>query len=311
MRRLYFCGSALLLVTVVLGACSSSDGSKSPAGIASQDGGPRSTSSDATTTPPVTTTPNATTTAESVTINGVSRVYFLSIPNGIDKTKPYPLVMELHGSPGSAAIQATDQFDLASGKDAIVVYPQALNQDNGAFSWDLASAAPNNADIGLIEALPGELKAKGLNIDLRKVFGYGYSGGAFFLQVYQCLGTKVFRAISALAGGAPESLSKDQGGPIAGETANGCVQCPGTPVPELIIFGQLDESQGGDFQALCQAEASGCDLHSLTSTQPTPCQTYNGCPPDKSLEYCNIPGLGHQGWSEANTTSWGFFKTYL
>lgn len=308
--RFLLCGAACLLTGVLaLGACGSDDPATPGGGNA--DGGQTSSgnpSSSGTTPTPSTSVVNTTT--ESVTVNGTARVYLLSVPKNLDPAKTYPLVMELHGSPGDAKGQAGGlPFERASGSDAIIVYPQALAEDSGFFSWDLSSAAANNADIALLEAMPAAVKAKGYNIDASKVFGYGYSGGGFFLQVYQCLGAKVFRSIVATAGGAPESLKSSQGGPLP--DSGGCVQCPGTPIPEIIVFGQNDAAQGGDYQAMCQAEASGCTANSLTATTPTPCQAYQGCRDGQPVTYCNVPGLGHEEWSESIPTAWAFFKTFL
>ena len=304
MRLFSFGATALVLGALVLGACSSSDGGTRTS--TSGDGGTTPSSSGGSTTSPGS---NAivTKTTESVTVNGQSRLYILKVPTSLDKSKSYPLVMDLHGSPGDAAGQSGDGFETTTGQNAIIVYPQALNEDSGAFSWDLASLAKKNQDVALLEALANELKTtKGLNIDTTKVFGYGYSGGGFFLQVYQCLGANAYRAISASAGGSPDSLRSTLGP----QDPDKCVACPGTPVPELIIFGANDDTHGGDFQALCQAQLSSCGT-TRADTTPTPCQKYDGCPADKPVTYCNVPGLGHESWSQAIPTSWDFFKTYL
>ena len=310
MRLLSFGAAGLVVGTIALGACGSDNaggGTTPPSGL-SPDGG-TSTGNDSGGSNPGTTPDIVKKTSESMTVNGQNRVYILKVPTTFDKTKSYPLVMDLHGSPGDAAGQSGDGFENTSGQTAIIVYPQALNQDSGAWSWDQASVAKDNQDIAMLEALPAELTKKGYTIDTTKVFGYGYSGGAFFLQVYQCLGAKALRAIASSAGGAPEFLV----GPLGTSGPNDCVTCPGTPVPELIMFGKNDggdDGGGGNYQALCQQQLSGCSQN-LTATTPTPCQTYDGCPADKPLEYCLIPGVGHENWSQAITTSWGFFKTYL
>ncbi len=304
MRFLSFGASGLVLGILVLGACSSSDTGATTA--TSADGGTTPSSSGGSTTD----TGSAaivTKTTESMTVNGTARVYVLKVPTKLDPAKTYPLAMDLHGSPGDAAGQSNDGFETTTGQDAIIVYPQAITEDSGAWSWDLANLAAKNPDVAMLEALPAELKTtKGLKIDTTKVFGFGYSGGGFFLQVYQCLGAKAFRAIAASAGGSPDSLRSTLGP----QDPDACVACPGAPVPELIVFGKLDDTHGGDSQALCQAQLSGCAA-TLTNTTPTPCQKYDGCPADKPVEYCNVPDLGHGNWSEAIPTSWAFFKTYL
>ena len=311
--RFLSCGAICLLTgALVLGACAGDeaqpDASTSAPGV---DGGTPSTPTVPNDPTPQPETSLVTTTSESMSVNGKDRVYLLSVPRNLDRARSYPLVMELHGSPSTAEYQhALGPYDRASGADAIVVYPQAATAGDGSFNWDLSSTKGNNADIALLEALPNELKNKGFNVDPTKVFGYGYSGGGYFLQVYQCLGVDVFRAVYASAGGAPESLSTDSGGPITQRTANGCVRCPGTPVPEIIAFGQNAPSQGGDFQALCHAEAAGGNT-SLPEGNGETCVAYQGCPTQRPVTYCKVPGLGHEDWSEAIPRSWAFFETFL
>src|SRR4051812_16947009 len=56
--------------------------------------------------------PKIETTPESVTVNGMSRTYILGVPSPYDASRKYPLVMVLHGTPGTAeSMVATFPFD--------------------------------------------------------------------------------------------------------------------------------------------------------------------------------------------------------
>jgi hypothetical protein len=47
-----------------------------------------------------------------------------------------------------------------------------------------------------------------------------------------------------------------------------------------------------------------------TATTPSPCVTSTGCPAGYPVILCEIPGMGHQIWSEAPTTIWAFFAAH-
>lgn len=238
-------------------------------------------------------------TQETMTVNGQARTYWLGTPATLEPGKTYPVVMSFHGNPGSAQLSMEgERFDATSKGDAIIVYPQALWADgNGLFNWD-HSVSAGNVDIPFVDALPGELAAKGLPVDATRIYGYGYSGGAFFMQSYQCLqGGKIFRAITSNAGGVP------------GGGGSTCSTCSTQTVPTLLIHGLADAETGnGNDEARCQAASSGCSSD-LTDTAPAPCQLYGGC--RSVVQRCSIQGLGHYpGWAEGVPTAWAFFGTH-
>ena len=254
-------------------------------------------------TPDATPAPTVTFTQESVTVNGVTRQYVLGTPSTYDANRSYPLVMLFHGNPGTiASMMAAQPFETVSQQDAIVVYLQALNasgQVAGAYDWDLG-ATSGNVDVPFVHQLPDELvTTKGLSIDRTRIYGYGYSGGAFFLQSLQCVGADVFHALACNAGGVPNG-----GG-------SNCSTCSTSTVPTILIHGQADNVVGpasGEAEARCQAVSSGCAT-TLTATAPSPCQLYDGC--RSPVEWCYIPGITHNPpWTESLPTAWAFFTSH-
>ncbi len=218
-----------------------------------------------------------------------------------DATKKYPVVMSFHGNPGNAqGEQSAFPFESVSKNDAIVVYP---NGEGG--NWDLYTATDNNADMNWIKALPDEL-AKTLSIDKTRVFGFGYSGGGFFVVQFTCRFGGVFKAIASNAGGGPDE-------PEIGCTKrpSGCCDCPGGPIPSLIVHGDADgvvEPSSGDFSATCIAETNGCG-DSRSATTPSPCQKADGCPAASPVKWCLVPGLGHTVWNQGMAEAWSFFNS--
>jgi polyhydroxybutyrate depolymerase len=241
-------------------------------------------------------------TLETMQWNGIARTYFLGKPRTYDAARAYPLVVSFHGNPSSADIQAHALPFNASDQDAVLVYPQALQADSGSFSWDLYTATADNADMNWIKPLIEEVKKKA-NIDKNKVFGFGYSGGGFFISQYSCRFGGVFRAIASNAGGGPDE--PNMGYP---KRDDGCYICPAGPIPILVTHGEADaevEVASGTFTADCYADENGCSGSRSAST-PAPCEVYDGC--SKPVKRCIIPGQSHALWGGATAEAWTFFK---
>lgn len=239
-------------------------------------------------------------TKETMTFDGRQRKYLLAKPTDYDATKRYPLVLSFHGNPGTAEGQAQGlPFDSASKREAVIVYPQALDGD-----WDLYTATDENNDMNFVLSLIGEVKTK-VNIDEANVLGFGYSGGAFFITQMACRFAGVFKAISVNAGGGPDE--PEMGYP---QHDNGCYVCPGGPTPTIVTHGAADTGvtpDSGEFTANCFATTNGCEM-SRSPTTPSPCELYDGCPAGKAVKWCLIPGQGHGPWQSAMKEAWAFFK---
>ncbi len=239
-------------------------------------------------------------TKETMSHGGRTRTYHLAIPTDYDANKSYPLVLSFHGNPGSGEGMAKGlPFDAVSGRAAVIAYPQASTSD-----WDLYTPTDTNADMSFIAALPDEIKTKA-NIDKARVLGYGYSGGGFFLTQFTCRFGGIFKAISINAGGGPDEAQMGYG-----QHANGCYQCPGGPVATIVTHGAADtevDPGSGEFTHACYATFNGCST-SLSGTTPAPCQQHDGCPADKPVKWCLIPGQGHGPWADSMKEAWAFFN---
>lgn len=240
-------------------------------------------------------------TTETMDFGGRTRKYLLARPVDYDAGKSYPLVISFHGNPGIAENMAQGiPFDAASKKEAVIAYPQALHD-----AWDLYTPTDSNADMYWIEALPAEI-AKKVNIDDSQVFGFGYSGGGFFLPQFTCRFGGVFKAISVNAGGGPDEPEMGYA-----KHANGCYVCPGGPVPIIVTHGGQDAEvppSSGEFTKACYATTNGCGT-TTSAASPAPCETYDGCPADKPVKWCLIPAQGHGVWANAVAEAWAFFKS--
>jgi polyhydroxybutyrate depolymerase len=244
-----------------------------------------------------------TTTRETLQVGGQTRSYILSVPDTYDASRSYPLVMVLHGNPGSAdAMLAQYPFDVASQGDAILVYPNAAN-DN----WDLYTEPPANVDIPFLQALPAAVAAK-VHVDTTRVFGSGFSGGAFFLNQMACIAPGTFKAFASHSGGAPYLPNNPPTWP------NGCLKCVGATTPAILVHGLADnevDPNDSKFAAGCWSTTNACantDPDTWTATSPTPCTRNKTCGASAAVELCLIDGMHHEQWSQGALTAWGFFQ---
>jgi polyhydroxybutyrate depolymerase len=227
--------------------------------------------------------------------------YVVAVPKSYAATRKYPLVLVVHGDGGDGAgMRAYHPLDSESGEDAIVVYPSGK-----VHTWDLSTPFDQNTDQQYIESLIAAMKAK-YSID--RVFAVGWSSGGFLVNILACRRAGIFNAIVSHAGGAPFEIpeSKD---------ANGYQLCANSPkYPALITHGASDgtvDPGSGDFDAQFWAHYNGCDPDPGTrvDTTPSPCKKHSGCPADKPVELCLIPGNGHGVWSQAIPVEWAFLKS--
>lgn len=234
---------------------------------------------------------------------GRTRTYILAMPVSYDPTRAYPLVLAFHGNPGTAVGLRDDApFDTASRDEAIIAYPQSAQDSN----WDLYTPLVENRDMYFVQALVAEIATKA-NVDRSRVYGFGFSGGAFFVAQVACRIGGVFKAVAAHSGGGPDE-------PLIGDAArqpNGCILCAGGATASIVIHGASDTEvvpESGAYTAKCFASTNTCSAGLVAST-PQPCLRFSGCPADKPVDTCTIPGLGHAVWAEGLAASWRFFRS--
>src|SRR4051812_29454492 len=118
------------------------------------------------------------------------RSYYLFVPDNIDKSKPMPLVVVLHGSGRNGQSLVDPWKDIAAKDGVIVVGPNSLNPSE----WQIPTDGPD-----LIYEIVEDLKTK-YPIDPRRVYLFGHSGGAIqalHLSLYE---SEYFAATVAHAG---------------------------------------------------------------------------------------------------------------
>jgi polyhydroxybutyrate depolymerase len=247
-------------------------------------------------------------TSESVQVWGGARTYTMVAPKDVVAGKAYPLVFVFHGDGGNgASMRSWIQLDAQSGDGAIVVYPDGKNA-----TWDLYTVEASNEDDAFVDAMLAAVKAK-YSIDGARVFGSGYSSGAFFINQLACRRTGFFRAIAPNAGGAPEEPNDPAASTWSGTSFTKCANQTGG-VAAIVMHGNDDTTVGtgsGSYTAKYWAHVNGCDAseEGRTPTTPSPCVQHASCPNDKRVVYCEIAGIGHGVWNESGKASWAFFSS--
>jgi alkylglycerol monooxygenase len=232
-------------------------------------------------------------------VDGRKRQYLLVEPSSLVPSKRYPVVLVMHGDGGEAAgFHSLFPFERASGDDAILAYPDGIG-----FTWDLESLG-DNRDVKFASAIFDEL-AKRFPVDRSRLFATGYSSGGFLANVIACQRSGLLRAIASNAGGAPYKQAQTW--------PNGYAKCPDqAPIAMLALHGEDDYGvtlSSGRFSAEYWAYVNGCKTDEMETTGYNECHVYRGCPAQKAVGFCPIPGLGHWVWDHAAEATWSFFLT--
>ena len=250
--------------------------------------------------------PRLTETLRTLQIGNRSRTYLELVPEGA-QGKKLPLILVMHGDGGTGpGLHDGWAFESASGENAVLLYPTGTDR-----SWDLdargleSDGTPKNEDTAFILGLIAHAK-RTLPIDETKIFGAGYSSGAFFLNMISCRHAGTFRALGSNAAGAP--YSEDE------TSFDGYARCPGEkPMPIIALHGTSDfgvSLASGRFTAQYWAHENGCSLHEVETTGYPECLAQRGCPSGNDVVYCEIDGLGHWVWDKNSEATWTFFLNH-
>lgn len=241
-----------------------------------------------------------------LTSGGRERTFRLFVPPSYDGRASLPLVLDMHGSGGTAAGQAgTSRFEaLAASEGFIVASLQAGAQGN---RWNVPIQSDRPDDVQYVADVIDHVAAK-VCTDSSRVYATGFSGGARMSSLLAC---NLNNRIAAIA-------------PMAGLRWPG--QCAGRAIPVLTIHGLADPqntydghvaSRGGEWdesvpEALAGwAKHNGCDGDAVLDDPPGPLSTlrYQGC--DAEVRLIRVDGLVH-AWArdeiDATRTMWQFFR---
>jgi polyhydroxybutyrate depolymerase len=239
---------------------------------------------------------------------GRERSYRMFVPAKYDGRTPLPIVLDLHGSGGTAAGQArTSGFEDVAAREGFIV--ASLQADGGRWNVPVRENRPDDvAYVGdVIDDVAGRVCT-----DKTRVYATGFSGGA---RMSSLLGCMLNNRIAAIA-------------PVSG--LRWPAPCTGRTIPVLTFHGLADpqnpydgkaEGRGDEWlESVPDALAgwaghNGCDPEVILEDLPGPLSTmrYTGCRNGVEVRMIRIDGLGHT-WTrkEIDTTEvmWEFFKRH-
>lgn len=234
--------------------------------------------------------------ALSLEVGDQIRTFELYVPAEYDPGQAYPLIFAWHGGGGTGAeVQAWFVLDEAVGSDAVVVYPDGLEEyAGGDTSWDLD---PEGYDYAFFDELLLHLKAN-LCIDETRIFSTGWSMGGYMSNSLGCWRADEIAAIGSCSGG--PARPKGEEDPFYWGECNGQVAAMvmhGTSDPVI----PLAEGEGARDVFL---DVNGCD-ETNSSVDPAPCVAYDGCV--EPVQWCEFAG-GHDWPGFAGEGIWNFFS---
>ena len=153
------------------------------------------------------------TAAHAVVVSSLDRTYLLHVPpdkrlNSASIPVPYPLVIVLHGSSGSASsIEETSGMDsLADAQAFLVAYPNGTGGDFNLYpsDWNAGTCCgganrDNVDDLGFLAALITEVSAQ-VPVDARRVYVTGFSAGGRMAYHAGCQLSTTIAAIAVVEG---------------------------------------------------------------------------------------------------------------
>lgn len=236
------------------------------------------------------------------------RAYRLFVPPGYDGHLRLPLVLDLHGSGGNAAGQAsTSGLETLSVRERFIV--ATLEAEGGRWNVPVQDDRPD--EVAYVRDVIAHVAAR-VCADETRVYATGFSGGG---RMASLLGCRLGSRIAAIA-------------PVSGLRFPG--PCDGRPVPVLTFHGLADEQNPYDGRAAGRgaewlesvpealagwARHNGCKGDVMLDDPPGPLSTmrYNGCRDGTEVRLIRIDGLGHT-WPkrEVDTTGvmWEFFTRH-
>ena len=172
-----------------------------------------------------------------------------------------------------------------SGDNAILIRGRAAGQ-----CWDNAATGP---DIPYVDAMFTDTESR-LCVDTGRRFAAGYSSGSFTTHVLGCTHGDMLRGVASIAGGQTGS------------------KCTGN-VAALLIH-DADDTTVNISQSVSARDAyltrNGCDVNAArTPFDPSPCESYAGCPAALPVVWCQTSGQGHSRQDGlAAPAFWHFFS---
>jgi polyhydroxybutyrate depolymerase len=214
--------------------------------------------------------------------DGVTRGYQLHVPTGYNADSNVALHFDLHPWFGNAYVmeQMTSYRPYSDRDGFILVQPNGLSRSwNGGPKCCSPSNEENVDDVGFIRAIRDDLIARGLNIDIRKVYLDGMSNGGYLSNKIACEDSELVNGIAVVVG----SMGYDS-----------VLECqPSKPISVLMISGGDDSIEGRKQSFDRWLTLNSCSTSQSESIGTFNCETYTDCAGGVETTHCIGEGVGH------------------
>jgi polyhydroxybutyrate depolymerase len=257
-----------------------------------------------------------------VTVDGVTRSYRVFVPPTLDRSRPAPLVVVLHGGGNSVEDTVrTTLFDRqASDGEFIAVYPEGTRLEWNAGTCCGSAPTRRPDDVAFLTRVLDQVEAD-YPVDRARVFLAGVSNGAMMAYRFACEHAERVTAVGSVAGSVVTA------------------DChPSRPVSVLEIHGTEDqlvpytggipsapEAQGAPpytsapAMAARWADADRCPAPAAPKVAaPLTTESWTGCANGSAVSLLTVQGGGHVWFSpglgtangavDATAAIWRFFS---
>jgi len=132
-------------------------------------------------------------------VAGSERQAIVVLPPGYRSDRPVPLVFAFHGRTNdNARLRRYLDLEQAAHTEAIFVYPAALRDRTGGFTW--ATPDGSSPDVLLFDHILANLE-RAYCVDRSAIFLVGHSLGASFANSLACARADEIRGVATVAGG--------------------------------------------------------------------------------------------------------------
>ena len=228
-------------------------------------------------------------------LDGYDRKYVLRLPSNYDPNVPWPIVLALHGNGGSIAY-----WDATSGprniravleEEAVLIIAEAIDGQWRDYSADPSTwPARIELELAYFEEVLTQVE-NGLCINEDALFSMGFSGGGSFSGVLACRRNDI-RGIAV-------------GGSVIYFEEEDCVPTSAA----WVTIGTEELTSGREAFRDFFRDGAGCS-ESLTATDPSPCEAYEGCTVTTPVHYCQHPD-GHIWPDFGSEAMWAFFSALM
>ncbi|HEX2048332.1 MAG TPA: PHB depolymerase family esterase [Acidimicrobiales bacterium] len=257
-----------------------------------------------------------------VTIDGQERPYRVFVPPTLDRSRPAPLVLALHG--GAAGVDdmvRTTGFDReALAGDFIVAYPEGTQRAWNAGKCCGSAPRRNPDDVGFLVKVLDQLEAD-YRVDRSRVFVTGVSNGAMMAYRLACERADRITGVGVVAG----AVMVDDCRPSRAVSILEIRGTEDTLIPYLGGKPTAAEAEGAPpYPSAAQmvqgwAEVNGCPPPAPVKVDgPVTIEEWTGCRDGSAVSLVTVLGGGHlwfapglgpaNGAVDATGTIWRFFS---